>query len=70
MISNVHNSDEDILQVDSNDSMGSQRKRVKEQMYFECAFVVLNGGESDDDFCHSHFFDTEHIFFDGNFTCD
>ena len=62
MISNVHNAGEDILQVDSNDFMGSQRKRAKEQRYFECAFAVLNGGDSDDDFCHSHLYDTEHSY--------
>ena len=61
MISNVHNADEDISKID-NDSMESQRKRAKEQMYFEFAFAVLNGGDTDDDFCHSRLYGTEHIY--------
>ena len=60
MTANVCNMNDDILQVDSMDSLQSEAKLVEHQ-YFEQAFQVLNG-ESRHDFCHVHLYNVQHTY--------
>ncbi len=62
MTANAYNMNDDILQVDSMDSMQSEAKLVEHE-YFEQAFQVLNGeATSNDDFCHEHLYNVHHTY--------